>query len=192
MFVYLEHKGWVEHVFHSQVAAFIQVFSGKFSEKLDVVQAVGNGRNFFQANVCSDRQRACRFTQLNDLITINVRLGGLEHVSHVWITQIASHANVRWCATAEEVCCRKLLQAGIKTSLLTWAWKSSYPPASWCLGSSNEPRRGAQLHRKRPSSGLPAVGKKAAGVLKSAPGDTVPNQQGEMVRLEWKGSAFNK
>ena len=40
-----------------------------------------------------------------------------------------------------------------------------------------------QLHHKRPSSGLPAGGKREAGGPKRAPDDTVPNQQEGRIRV---------
>lgn len=50
-FVHLKHERRVEHVLRCQVETFIQVLVRKFSEELDVVQAVGDGRDFLQANI---------------------------------------------------------------------------------------------------------------------------------------------
>jgi len=78
-YLYLEHERGVQHVLCCQIATFIQVFTGKFSEQLDVVQAISDGRDFLQANIWSDRQRTGQIRiQLNDPIAKNVTPSGLE------------------------------------------------------------------------------------------------------------------
>lgn len=75
--MYLEHERRVEHVLHRQIETFIQILVGKLFEEMNVVEAVGNGGDFLQANICQrGREQSQVGTQLNDLLAINVTLTG--------------------------------------------------------------------------------------------------------------------
>lgn len=53
---HLQHEGSIEHVLQREIEASVEVLIGELSQKPDVVQAVGHGRDLLQAYVCRTRQ----------------------------------------------------------------------------------------------------------------------------------------